>query len=609
MKKLNGDSLVLADSIRKTLIELFPEIVTEGKIDFNKLKILFNEEVIDHNESYNFTWVGKSQAMKEVYTPTNLTLKPIIKKSIHFENAEHVYIEGENLEVLKILQKSYHNKIKMIYIDPPYNTGRDFIYKNNFKQNLKDYLKKTNQVDLEGNIQSANLETNGRFHSEWLNMMYSRLKLARNLLKEDGVIFISIDDHELANLKLLCNEVFGEENFVGQWNWFKSATPPNLSKKIKKNIEYILCYEKKFNSNVYKGLKKQSPSNNGLLNQTNRYATLTFPANVVQTTLKNGIYKKGIYGTNRYKIELHEDTEVKDGVFIKPVVLSAKFKWSQKKLNEEIEKGTIISIKSKSFSPSYEKLAYAPEVPPNFINESHNVTTTENAGRQLTKMFGGLKVFDYPKPVSLIKYLMDFVCEKDDIILDFFSGSATTAQAVLEKNKEDGGNRKFILVQYPEAIDCSSPVYQAGYRSICDIGEQRIKLAIKELGLEEIGFKVFQLGDSTLKGRTIEENVELDVVFEIMLKQGLKLTAPIHSFEVDGKRIYDIAFGNLFICLSNQLNAKVAKAIIAKRNEYRVEESRVIFNEIAFKGNISEKMKCINLLKDAGYLEEQLYTI
>lgn len=625
LKRLNGESLVLADSIRNKLIELFPEIEIEGKIDFNKLKALLNEEIIDSNEYYSFTWAGKSQAIKEINTPTKATLKPVIEKSIDFDHAEHVYIEGENLEVLKILQKSYNNKIKMIYIDPPYNTGKDFIYKDNYKQNLKDYLLQTNQIDSEGNVINANLETNGRFHSDWLNMMYSRLKLARNLLTDDGVIFISIDDNELANLKLLCNEVFGEKNFVGQWNWFKSATPPNLSKKIKKNIEYILCYEKKLNGNIYKGLKKHSSSNNGLLNQTNRYATLTFPANVVQTTLEDGIYEKGLYGTSSYKIELHEDTEVKDGVFIKPVVLSAKFKWSQKKLLEEIERGTIISIKSKTFSPSYEKLEYAPEVPPNLINESHNVTTTENAGRKLTEMFGGLKVFDYPKPVSLIKYLMDFVCEKDDIILDFFSGSATTAHAVLEKNKEDGGNRKFILVQYPEPIDKDSAVYQAGYHTICDIGEQRIRLALEELGLD-VGFKVFKLDDSNIKEWSIEfedivndldffsnafkkESSELDIVYEIMLKQGLELTYPINSFEVDGKRIYDIAFGNLFICLADKIDTNVAKAIIAKRDEYEIETSSVIFSDAGFDGNDSEKLNCIELLKDAGYPEDNLLTI
>ncbi|NLY80749.1 MAG: site-specific DNA-methyltransferase [Lysinibacillus sp.] len=240
-------------------------------------------------------------------------------------------------------------------------------------------------------------------------------------------------------------------------------------------------------------------------------------------------------------------------------------------------------------------------------------------------MFGGLKVFDYPKPVSLIKYLMDFVCEKDDIILDFFSGSATTAHAVLEKNKEDGGNRKFILVQYPEPIDKDSAVYQAGYHTICDIGEQRIRLALEELGLD-VGFKVFKLDDSNIKEWSIEfediendldffsnafkkESSELDIVYEIMLKQGLELTYPINSFEVDGKRIYDIAFGNLFICLADKIDTNVAKAIIAKRDEYEIETSSVIFSDAGFDGNDSEKLNCIELLKDAGYPEDNLLTI
>ena len=480
----------MEERIRK-LQELFPECVTEvlnsrgqmeHAIDFNKLRFCLGAQPEEDQERYEFTWVGKKAAYMESMRPADTALQPLQEKSLHWDDTANLYIEGDNLEALKLLQEKYAGSIKVIYIDPPYNTGSDFIYSDRFSKASRDIGRNS-----------------GRFHSDWCSMIYTRLLLARNLLTEDGAIFISIDDNEVENLKKICNEVFGEQHFVGQWNWYKSATPPNLSRKIKKNVEYILCYEKQRSPVKYKGLKKKSPSSNGLLNQTNRVSVLAFPANVVVTGLSDGIYPAGRYGTDRYEIHLLDDVSVRDGVFTNAFRLQAKFKWGQEKLLREIGNGTRIAIRTATFSPSYEKTDYDPEVPPNLINRSVHVNTTEEAGKQLTALFDGLKVFDYPKPVDLISYLINFLCGEEDIVMDFFSGSATTAHAVMLTNALQHMHRTFIMVQLPEAIDESSAVYQAGYQTICDIGEERIRRAGKKIRERypeaevDTGFRVYRV--------------------------------------------------------------------------------------------------------------------
>lgn len=420
-------------------------------------------------EKYEFIWPGKKASYKLAQIPTTKKMESVISESLFWEQTNNLYIEGDNLDGLKLLRNQYANSVKMIYIDPPYNTGSDFIYSDNFT------------------------------HAQWCSLMYERLLVARDLLKDDGAIFISIDDNEVCNLKNICNEVFGEANFIGQWNWFKSATPSNLSKKIKKNIEYILCYEKKRSSIRYKGTKKVSHSSNGLLNQTNKFATLTFPAMVVEAGLSDGLYKAGKYGTQNYEINLLNDVRVKDGLFIDEFQLQSKFKWGQQNLLKEIEKGTKISIRTTTFSPSYERTDYEPEVPPNLIDKSVGVDTTEQAGKQLAELFDQVKIFDYPKPVDLILYLMNFLCDEEDIILDFFAGSSTTGHAVMEYNASTGGNRKFILIQIPEKIAEDTAAYKAGYRDLCEVGKERLRRAAKKLAKEypdakvDLGFKVYKL--------------------------------------------------------------------------------------------------------------------
>jgi adenine-specific DNA-methyltransferase len=361
-------------------------------------------------------------------------------------NSGNKIIHGDNLEALKALLPQYEGRIKCIYIDPPYNTGNEgWVYNDNVNDpKIKKWL---------GQVVGKEAEDLTR-HDKWLCMMYPRLKLLHKLLADDGAIFISIDDNEQANLKLICDEIFGGGNFVGTYFWFKSGTPPNLSHKIKRNIEYVVCYSKTINSNKFYGIKKASKSDDPFTKPQNSYKELLFPAQSIQIKLENQIIPKGIYGTDKFPNELLTDLIVEDGFNKNEVVFKNRFIWVQEKLNEEIANNTRISINSKSLVLSYKKESYSNEVPPNFINIDVGVDTTENAGRELFKIFGK-KVFDFPKTPSLIEYLINFLCDTNSIILDSFAGSGTTAHAVLNLNKQDGGNRKFICIEmenYAETI-------------------------------------------------------------------------------------------------------------------------------------------------------------
>ncbi len=491
--------------------ELFPEACENGNIDFDTLIEAVGGTPQNDPEEYCFTWAGKNAARKEAETPpTGTALRFLRDESSEPDTTENIYIEGDNLEALKLLKEKYAGKIRVIYIDPPYNTGSDMIFRDRFTMSAAELAALSGDSSEDSQLQRNNQE-GARYHTNWLNLMYPRLIAARELLADDGAIFISIDDNEVENLKKLCDQVFMPSNFVGQWNWYKSATPPNLSRKIKKNIEYILCYEKNKSNVRYKGVHKTSHSSNGLLNQTNRMATLRFPGGKIDTGMENGIYRAGRYGTDRYEIELLDDVTVESGYFVNAFRLKAKFKWSQEKLDSELASGTKVSIRTRAFSPSYERREYEPEVPPNLINKEVGVDTTEQAGKALTALFEGLKVFDYPKPVELIEYLAGFICREDDIVLDFFSGSATTAHAVMKMNAEDDGHRRFILVQLREECPQDSELYRRGYTNICEIGKERIRRAAEKLRNDyplakfDGGFRVYEVAECNIR----EENDEI----------------------------------------------------------------------------------------------------
>lgn len=615
MEILNGKSMDLTEDNLNKLKELFPEVFEEGKIDFDKLRLILGDEVDDNDERYEFTWHGKNNAIRIAQTPSTGTLRPDKESSKNWDDTENLYIEGDNLEVLKLLQKSYFGKVKMIYIDPPYNTGKDFVYHDNFRDNISNYKEITSQST------KANPETNGRYHTDWLNMMYPRLKLARNLLRDDGVVFISIDDNELNNLKKICDEIFGEDNYIGTFSWVKTETPSNLSNKIKESVEYILCYEKSRNNNKFNGLSKISKSSNGLMNQTNSEKVLIFPKNIVDTGINDGTIKAGIYGTKSYTIELLEDCQVKDGYFTTPIKLKGKFKWGQDKLNKEIEEyNTKISIRTIALSPSYEKEEYEAESPWNIINKKFGVGTNEDASDELEDVIGK-KLFSYPKPVSLLKYITNFIVDKDDLVLDFFSGSATTAHAVIQLNTEDKGKRKFIMVQLPELTDEKSEAYKAGYKNICEIGKERIRRAGDKIvsenkdkeGIEnlDIGFKVFKLDSSNLKSwdssmDNLEQNLldmesnlkkdrtNEDLLYEILLKSGIELTAKIEEIKVGYNTLYNIGQGALLACLDDRITQDVIDEIPKHRSPFM--DTKVIFKEAGFMSDAA-KINAVQNLK------------
>jgi adenine-specific DNA-methyltransferase len=390
------------------------------------------------------TWIGKEKVITHHQDVPYRVLEHKYGFSVEEGESEketksgNKIIHGDNLEALKALLPEYEGKIKCIYIDPPYNTGNEkWVYNDNVNHpKIKKWLNEV--VGTEGEDLTR--------HDKWLCMMYPRLKLLHKLLSEDGAIFISIDDNEQANLKLICDEIFGKQNFIGQYNWFKSATPPNLSFKIKKNIEYILAYSKEKNNNRFTGIKKVSSSDDPMTKPQNSFKELIFPANTIKIKLKDQIINKGIYGTNKFPNELLNDLIIENGTNKNDVTFKNRFIWIQEKLNEEINNNTQININAKSLVISYKKQEYSNEAPPNLIDDSVNVDTTENAGNLLKIIFNE-KVFDYPKPPSLIEYLINFLCDKDSVILDSFAGSGTTGHAVLNLNKLDGGNRKFILVE------------------------------------------------------------------------------------------------------------------------------------------------------------------
>ncbi len=624
--KLDLQSPDLVNENIEKIAALFPNCVTEGtegkSIDFDLLKQELSHSIVEGNkERYRLEWPGKKEAIVTANLPTTKTLRPVREDSVDFDNTENIYIEGDNLEVLKLLQESYLGKIKMIYIDPPYNTGKDFVYKDNFSKDTQEELLDSGQKNEYNERLVVNPETAGRYHSDWLSMMYPRLKLARNLLTDDGVIFISIDDNEVHNLRKIADEVFGVNNYIEMFSWAKTETPANLSKKSKKVLEYVICYQKNKTDTKFTGIKKESQSSNGLLNQTNSINTLILPENIVKTNIPNGKIYKGMYGTDSYDVELIEDTEVFDNLFVKPVILKAKFKWSQEYLNNEISKGTIINIPTIRFSPSYEKLEYDAEVPPNLINHKVSVGTNENAGTDLVSLMGD-KVFDFPKPVSLIKYLINFNDDSNGYYLDFFSGSGTLAQAILELNSESENNsRKFICVQIPEKIEIESgdnPEQKKVKQNaidllgslnkpslITEIGKERIRRAAKKIKEEtnaeiDYGFRVFRLDESNMQDvyykpqDYLQSSLDLfvnnvkpdrtsdDLLTQVILDWGLPLSLKIETKEICGKQVFNVADNSLFACFDKDVDEDFAKELTSEK------PLRIVFKDNAFKDDTAK---------------------
>ena len=635
MKKLAGESLNIMEENLAAMQQLFPEAFEEGKIDFDVLRQLLGDYVDDEEERYSFRWNGKGKSLRLSQTPSTGTLRPCKEESKDWNTTENLYIEGDNLEVLKLLQKSYHGKVKMIYIDPPYNTGKDFVYKDDFRDNVANYKRITGQVDDKGCSTGTNSESNGRFHTDWLNMMYPRLRLARNLLSDDGVIFISIDDNELDNLKKICDEVFGAGNFLGNITWSKKRKGSFLSKMILSFTEYSVVYCKNINfiEGLYGGEPDASESQ-PIIKRTNSYSTLHIPAMTITTKLPDGVYKAGFYGEDVNPVKLLNDIVIEKGVIVSAFSISAPFIWSQEMFNKQLVAGSKFVINTANFQIRvyrvYEDTVFKGMT--SYINGVEIKGTNEDAYEELKKMFFA-KVFDYSKPVNYISKYINAATHftKNAIVLDFFSGSATTAHAVMRLNAEDGGNRRFILVQLPETTPVDSEARKAGYENICEIGKERIRRAGEKVKAEcedeeraaslDVGFKVFKLDSSNLQkwqpqpedlqgalqesmDNFLPDRTNLDVVYEIALKLGLDLSYEVEEREVDGQTVYVIGAGALMICLASPISTETAEALLKLHEEYAPETWQVVFRDTGFlsdqeKTNIKETLKSAGLDEDA----------
>ena len=549
---------ILQSNIKK-LKELFPELVTENKIDFDAFKAVFGDEVEDEEEYYRFTWAGKSQARREAHKPSTGTLRPAKEESLDWDTTENMYIEGDNLEVLKLMQKSYAGKIKMIYIDPPYNTGKDFVYKDNYKDNLKNYQEVTGQIDSEGNKTSTNSDSDGRYHSNWLNMMYPRLRLARNLLKDDGVIFMSIDDNELDNLKKMCNEIFGESNYLSTIANINNPKGRSDDKYIATSHEHILVFKKgdlKFygwkpgehitkrynktdNEGNYREIDLRKTGDNDRREDRpnlfyyfyfNDKTGELFPSkdkndnpNLIEITPTR---EDGSDGNWRWEI----NSAIRQKVLLLPRFMSVRQKWGV------FVKDYLTDGKRVKQTSSW----------------THKFANSERGTEQFVDLGFKKQIFTNPKPIGLVQAKLEMTVRDNDLVLDFFAGSSSTAHAILDFNLKENQKINFILVQLPQSTDEKSEAFKAGYKTIAEIGKERIRRVVEKIKEEhpekskdmDLGFKVFKLDSSNIKswdgnpdnlneslfdavGNIKTDRTEEDVLYEILLKYGLDLTLPI----------------------------------------------------------------------------------
>ena len=627
---------IVKDNIGK-IGNLFPDVIKETEkgleIDFDALKQELSNEILDSKkERYELTWPGKKEAKLEINIPTKKTLRPIKEKSVNFDNTENIYIEGDNLEVLKILQESYLNKIKCIYIDPPYNTGKDFIYTDNFDKTTEEELIQSGQVDETGKRLITNTETRGRYHSDWLSMMYPVLKLARDILTNDGVIFISIDENEVVNLMKLCDEIFGESNFIENFVWIKNSTK-NLSKTTSTNHEYILCYVKNRQEiekiGFFRKKKEGLEEVNTLLRE---FEIMKLPVEEAEKKLKD-FYKKNkhLKGISSYdKLMLSEQKHLKaytldnasapkaSGVgamydVIHPITRKVckkpvtGWRFTEKTMNELIEKDLIYFYEDETYVPRYKR--FLDTVETEVIKSTFE--DFKDGKKELVSLFQ-TAIFENAKPTTLLKKFISLT-KKDDIILDFFSGSATTAHAVMQLNAEDGGNRKYIMVQLDEETDEKSEAYKAGYKYITDIGEERIRRAAKKIKEEtnadiDYGFRVYKLDSSNMNDvyykpdeykqdqlGMFEDNIkedrsDLDILTQVMLDLGLTLDLKIAEKEINGHKVYFVENNSLIASFSNITDISTIDEMCKDK------PLKLVFRESSFKTdedkiNIQERVK------------------
>lgn len=620
MKKLNMQSLDVIGSNVEKIAHLFPNCVTErlnkeGKpelaIDFVKLQAeLSNDILAEGEERYQFTWPDKRAAVRLANTPTTMTLRPWREESVDFDNTQNLYIEGDNLDVLKVLRETYLGKVKMIYIDPPYNTGNDFVYNDNFAHGKGEFEQKSGLFDEDGNQtidpMQRNTESNGRFHTDWLNMIYPRIKIARDLLADDGVIFISIDDCEIENLKKICDEVFGSVSFVAQLVWEKKKKGSFLSKSITNIKEYILVYCK--NKEHFQGLIGEindAEETYPCINAINKRELRIIPAGIESKYRESNFFmsKGSEISDTTMSIVLHSDLVIQNGILAEELILEGNWRYSQASMKEYALKKELYITRDlylrrivketryKTMKDLLPRVGEDSDISHTGTVDTKNLNSSgwgsnEDADEELRLLFGGQKLMDYPKPVRLILKLLASYRNSDKYtVLDFFSGSATTAHSVMMLNKVDGGKRKFIMVQLPEVCDSETEAYKAGYRNICEIGKERIRRAGKkvkeEAGLAgqnlDIGFRVLKLDSSNMadiyytpqesgQKTLFNENVKPDrsnedLLFQVMLDLGIELSAKIEAKQIAGKTVHFVDGNYLVACFDSAVNESTIKEI------------------------------------------------
>ncbi len=613
MNKMKMESTNLTAQNIEKIGALFPNCITETidengnpkkAINFELLRQMLSDDLIDGDEAYEFTWVGKKASIVEANKPIRKTLRPCPEESVDWDTTENLYIEGDNLEVLKLLQESYLGAVKLIYIDPPYNTGSDFVYRDNYQQAKSDYNEQLGLFGEDGEHLFKNTDSNGRFHSDWCSMIYSRLLLARNLLSQDGVIFISIDDHEQENMKKICDEIFGSENFLAQVIWERAYSPVNLKKHFSESHDYIICYAKNINETICNGLPRSNEAND-------RYSN---PDNDPRGDWKSSDLSVGpVVQSKVYEITTPSGRKV---------LPPSGYCWrlDRKKFDEYVKDNRIWFGPDGNNVPSIKRFLSEVKqgMTPMTIWKYTEVGHSQDASQNLKKLFDGKAYFDYPKSVDLIKRCLQLYTDKNCIVMDFFAGSSTTAQAVMQLNADDGGKRKYILVQLPEKTDEKTIAYKDGYYTICDIGKERIKRAsVKILKGEslasksiDIGFRVFKLDDSNMKdvyysadeysqgmlagleSNIKEDRTDLDLFFGCLLDWGLPLSLPYTSEEIDGCMVHTYNDGDLIACFDENIPDSVIKTI-AKRQPLRAVFRDSSFEDSPSKINVGEIFKLL----------------
>lgn len=604
MDKMRMESVDLTAQNIEKIEQMFPNCITEtsdenGKlkkaINFELLKQMLSEDVIEGDEVYEFTWVGKKAAIVEANKPIRKTLRPCKDESINWDTTENLYIEGDNLEVLKLLQESYLGKIRVIYIDPPYNTGNDFIFRDEFKMSIKDYDEGSGVYDLDGNKMFKNTDSNGRFHSDWCSMMYARLMLARNLLTEDGAIFISIDENEVTNLVQICNEIFGSSNYIDTIVWDKKSSAKGVPpRSMMVNVhEYIVVYQR---NNKFQFIgEKRSAKADGFKNPDNDPRGPWRESNIKSTT-KPVEEAFTIVDPNTGKKYTNTWAFSKDS--LEKMIAEGRILW----------KDTLPKQKEYMNEMTNENKA---------IKSNWGLFDAQSTTMYLKHLLPQVK-FDNPKPINLMKYLVGVSVKPDDIVLDFFSGSGTTAHAIIQANADDGGKRKFIMVQIPEKTAEDSEAFKAGYYSICDIGKARIKLSAEQIKKElpdithdlDIGFRVLKLADtnmtdvyytpqeysqdllSSLESNVKPDRTDLDLLFGCLLEWGLPLSLPYSSEQIDGCTVHNYNDGDLIACFDENVTDSVIKEI-AKRQPLRAVFRDSSFVDSPSKINVGEIFKLI----------------